>query len=178
MQLPIIPPLDSQEREEALDRQAILTKPLGALGKLETLSANLVAMTGRMDWRPERRAIILAAGDHGVVKHGVSAYPQEVTAQMVHNFIAGGAAINVIARQMNARLRIIDAGVAAPLPPEVTNHPSFVDAKAGLGTADFTIEPALTSAQAEQVVQAGIDELNRQVEQGLDIVAVGEMGIG
>src|SRR5687767_2918695 len=92
MRLPPIPPLNSDAARAVRARQTILTKPTGALGRLEDLSIQLAAMTGRLDWRPDRRAVVVCAGDHGVVAQGVSAYPQEVTAQMVLNFLRGGAA--------------------------------------------------------------------------------------
>jgi len=169
-----IPPIDVMCRQAALDRQARLTKPAGALGRLEDLSVSLAAMTGRLDWLPTRRAVVVCAGDHGVVAQGVSAYPQEVTAEMVHNFLAGGAAINVLSRQMGARVTVVDAGVAGDIPP----HPDLVSGKVAPGTADFSIGPAMTSAQAAQSVELGRTVARREIERGLDILAVGEMGIG
>ncbi|MBM4415876.1 MAG: nicotinate-nucleotide--dimethylbenzimidazole phosphoribosyltransferase, partial [Chloroflexi bacterium] len=107
----VLPP-SAAARAAALARQQQLTKPPGSLGRLETLAASIAAM--RDDPRPrlERRLIVVAAGDHGVVAHGVSAYPQAVTAQMLQNFLAGGAAISVLAAHAGARVRVVDAGVA------------------------------------------------------------------
>lgn len=169
-----IPPLDTLAGAEAQRRQDRLTKPPGALGKLEALSTRLAAMSGRPDWLPLRRSIVVCAGDHGVVAQGVSAYPQEVTRQMVLNFLSGGAAVNVLARQMNARVTVVDAGVCGALDP----HPNLVQGKIAPGTADFTQGPAMTDAQAEQAIQRGIAVARREIDHGLDLLAVGEMGIG
>src|SRR5579871_3525640 len=136
----MIPPIDTNMQQKALARQAILTKPAGALGRLEMLSVRLAGMTGRLDWLPTRRAVVVCAADHGVVARGVSAYPQSVTAQMVLNFLRGGAAINVLARQMGARVTIVDAGVAS----EFVSHPNLVIGKIGRGTADFSVGPAMS----------------------------------
>jgi nicotinate-nucleotide--dimethylbenzimidazole phosphoribosyltransferase len=169
-----IPPVDQYAQEAATARQAILTKPAGALGELERLSIRLAGMTGSLEWLPRRRAVVVCAGDHGVVAQGVSAYPQAVTAQMVLNFLRGGAAINVLARQMNARVTVVDAGVAEPLQP----HPDLVSRKIAAGTQDFSTGPAMTPEQADQCIQLGIEVAQAEVQRGLDILAVGEMGIG
>ncbi|MCZ7544732.1 MAG: nicotinate-nucleotide--dimethylbenzimidazole phosphoribosyltransferase [Anaerolineae bacterium] len=174
MKLPGIPPLDEAAQRQAAARQATLTKPPGALGRLEALSIRLAGIAGRLDWLPARRAVIVCAGDHGVVAQGVSAYPQVVTQQMVLNFLRGGAAINVLARQVGARVTVVDAGVAA----DFDDHPDLVRGKVARGTADFTAGPAMTAAQADRCVQLGLDVVAREVARGLDIVAVGEMGIG
>lgn len=174
MDFPSVPPFDEQAAARALERQAILTKPGGALGRLESLSVALAGMTGRLDWLPERRAVVVCAGDHGVVAQGVSAYPQVVTEQMVLNFLNGGAAVNVLARQMSARVTVIDAGVNAAFSP----HPDLIDGKIGPGTADMTQGPAMTEAQAEASLQLGLRVAEREIARGLDVLAVGEMGIG
>src|SRR5579871_986964 len=170
----MIPPIDTNMQQKALARQAILTKPAGALGQLEALSVRLAGMTGRLDWLPTRRAVVVCAGDHGVVAQGISAYPQSVTAQMVANFLHGGAAINVLARQMSARVTVVDAGVAATLDP----HPELVVGKIAPGTADLSVGPAMTPEQAEQALALGRQIAEREIARGLDILAVGEMGIG
>jgi nicotinate-nucleotide--dimethylbenzimidazole phosphoribosyltransferase len=174
MNLPDIPAIDEGAEAQARARQASLTKPAGALGRLEALSVRLAGMTGRLDWLPARRAAVVCAGDHGVTAQGVSAYPQAVTQQMVLNFLSGGAAINVLARQMGARVTVVDAGVAAGF----DDHPDLVQGKAAPGTADFSIGPAMTPAQAEQVLELGLAVAKRELGRGLDILAVGEMGIG
>jgi len=170
----LIAPLDVDAQQLALERQAKLTKPAGALGRLEALSVRLAGMTGRLDWLPTRRAVIVCAADHGVVAQGVSAYPQSVTAQMVLNFLRGGAAINVLARQMEARVIVVDAGVAAEIPP----HPDLVSGKIAWGTADMSVGPAMTSEQARQSLELGREIVAAEIARGLDILAVGEMGIG
>jgi nicotinate-nucleotide--dimethylbenzimidazole phosphoribosyltransferase len=169
-----IPPLNATAQQQALARQAILTKPAGALGTLEHLSVRLAGMTGRLDWLPNRRAVVVCAADHGVVAQGVSAYPQAVTAQMVLNFLRGGAAINVLSRQMNARVTIVDAGMAETVAP----HADLLIRKIAPSTADFSVGPAMTPQQAEQALQQGIEIAQAEVQRGLDILAVGEMGIG
>jgi nicotinate-nucleotide--dimethylbenzimidazole phosphoribosyltransferase len=169
-----IPPLAVAAAEQARRGQDRLTKPTGALGKLETLSIRLAGMTGRLDWLPTRRSVVVCAGDHGVVAQGVSAYPQAVTQQMVLNFLRGGAAVNVLARQMNARVTVVDAGVIGVF----AEHPNLVRGKIAPGTADFTTGPAMSAAQARQALQLGLDVAQREVERGLDLLAVGEMGIG
>jgi nicotinate-nucleotide--dimethylbenzimidazole phosphoribosyltransferase len=174
IEIPTIPAFDEDAAAKALARQQSLTKPLGALGRLERLSVLLVGMTGRMDWRPERRAVVVCAGDHGVVAQGVSAYPQVVTQQMVLNFLAGGAAVNVLARQMSARVTVVDAGVAGSFEP----HEALVLGKVAPGTADMTQGPAMTPAQADAALQLGLDVARREIERGADVLVVGEMGIG
>jgi len=170
----MIPPIDLNAQQSALARQSTLTKPAGALGQLEALSVRLAGMTGRLDWLPVRRAVVVCAGDHGVVAQGISAYPQSVTAQMVANFLRQGAAINVLARQMNARVTVVDAGVAASLEP----HPDLVIGKIAAGTADLSVGPAMSAQQAEQSLALGRQVAEREIARGLDILAVGEMGIG
>lgn len=170
----MIPPLDLSAQQQALARQARLTKPAGALGRLESLSVQLAGITGRLDWLPHRRAVVICAADHGIAAQGVSAYPQAVTAQMVMNFLRGGAAINVLARQMNARVTVIDAGVASDIPA----HADLISNKIGRGTADFSLGPAMTPVQAEQALDLGRRAAQREIERGLDILMLGEMGIG
>jgi nicotinate-nucleotide--dimethylbenzimidazole phosphoribosyltransferase len=172
--LPPIPSPDLDVQQAALDRQAILTKPAGALGRLEILSVRLAGMTGDIGWLPQRPAVIVCAGDHGVAEQGVSAYPRSVTKQMVLNFLHGGAAINVLARQFGASLTVVDAGVAGILP----KHPNLVDGKINYGTADFTKGPAMSPGQADKAIQLGLRVVNEQIDAGADTIIVGEMGIG
>jgi nicotinate-nucleotide--dimethylbenzimidazole phosphoribosyltransferase len=169
-----IPALDAHMMHQAELRQRQLTKPTGALGRLENLSIRLAGMTGRMDWLPSRRRVIVCAGDHGIVAQGISAYPQAVTYQMVLNFLGGGAAINVLARQMNAQVTIVDAGVIG----DFEAHPSLVRGKVAHGTRDFSQEPAMNDAQAQACLALGRDVAQQAIAEGVDIIAVGEMGIG
>lgn len=174
MHIPAIPPIDEAARQQALDRQSLLTKPTGALGRLEALSVDLAGMTGRLDWLPVHRSIVICAGDHGVTTQGISAYPRSVTAQMVLNFLHGGAAINVLARQMGARVTVVDAGVAAVFEP----HPALIQAKIASGTADISVGPAMSIAQSEAAVHLGLRVMEIEMQRSIDLLVVGEMGIG
>lgn len=169
-----IPPLDEASMAAARARQDTLTKPQGSLGRLEELSIQLAGITGRERPRVPRKAVIVMAGDHGVVRNGVSAYPAEVTPQMVLNFLRGGAAINVLARQTGARVTVVDVGVAA----DFADAPGLIRRKVAYGTADFTRGPAMTAAQAEEAIQVGVDVVEAEIAAGLDLVATGDMGIG
>ncbi|MCC7358938.1 MAG: nicotinate-nucleotide--dimethylbenzimidazole phosphoribosyltransferase [Anaerolineales bacterium] len=174
LQLPTLPPLDTAAADAARARQASLTKPPGSLGRLETLAAQLAAITGRARPSVARKAVIVMAGDHGVTHSGVSAYPAAVTPQMVLNFVHGGAAINVLARQAGARVVVVDVGVAADLPEQ----PGLLRRKVAYGTQNFTHGPALTKDQAEAAVQVGLEVAAAECDAGLDLLATGDMGIG
>jgi nicotinate-nucleotide--dimethylbenzimidazole phosphoribosyltransferase len=169
-----IVPLDEQAMAAARARQDTLTKPLGSLGRLEEISVLLAGIFGQPIPRIRRKAVILAAGDHGVVAEGVSAYPQEVTPQMVYNFLRGGAAINVLARHAGAQIVILDAGVVADLKP----HPLLRSVKIAKGTANLAVGPAMTRQQAVQSIEAGIGAAREQISEGADLIACGDMGIG
>src|SRR5215472_7640394 len=135
-----IGPLDAMAARAAAERQDQLTKPAGSLGRLEELSIQLAGITGQVRPRFPRKAVLVLAADHGVAAAGVSAYPQAVTAQMVLNFLAGGAAINVLARRAGARVVVADLGVTADLP----SHPDLVRKKIGYGTRNMLEGPAMT----------------------------------
>ncbi len=169
-----IPPLDEAAMQAARARQDRLTKPPGSLGRLEELSIRLAGMKADPFPAVERKAVIVMAADHGVALEGVSAYPPEVTAQMVLNFLRGGAAINVLARQAGARGTIVDIGVATELEP----LPGLVRRKVMRGTRNQAQGPAMTRTEAEQALQIGVDVLNEEAGRGLDLVATGDMGIG
>ena len=169
-----ISPLDEEAMAAARARQDTLTKPPGSLGRLEDLSIMLAGMFGDPIPRINRKSVILAAGDHGVVAEGVSAYPQEVTPQMVFNFLRGGAGINVLARQAGAEIVILDAGVAADLEP----HPLLRSVKVAYGTANMAVGPAMTSEQAIRCLEIGIEAAREQIGEGADLIACGDMGIG
>jgi nicotinate-nucleotide--dimethylbenzimidazole phosphoribosyltransferase len=169
-----IPPLDEAAMAEARARQSVLTKPQGSLGRLEALSIQLAGISGQPLPCVDRKAVIVLAGDHGIVAEGVSAYPSEVTAQMVLNFLQGGAAINVLARQAGARVVIADVGVVADLPA----HEHLLSHKIARGTANLLRGPAMSRAQAARAVEIGIEIASDEVARGLDLVATGEMGIG
>ncbi|MEN8614118.1 nicotinate-nucleotide--dimethylbenzimidazole phosphoribosyltransferase [Dehalogenimonas sp. THU2] len=169
-----IKPLDDAAMKKASARQDMLTKPQGALGRLEEISIRLAGIQGKTLPVIKDKAIITMAGDHGVVAEKVGNYPQEVTPQMVLNFVRGGAAINVIARQIGARVVVVNMGVAGELPADIP----VVDKLVARGTANIAKGPAMTEAQAIQAVEAGIEVVNAEIDKGLDIVGTGDMGIG
>ena len=172
--LAAIIPLDQSAMDAARARQDTLTKPQGSLGRLEELSITLAGIFRDPIPQINRKAVILAAGDHGVVAEGVSAYPQEVTPAMVANFLAGGAAINVLARHVGASIVVLDAGVAADLDP----NPLLRSVKIGRGTANIAIGPAMTRQDAIKCIETGIAAANEQIAEGADLIAFGDMGIG
>jgi nicotinate-nucleotide--dimethylbenzimidazole phosphoribosyltransferase len=179
LSLPSIPPLDQSAASQARARQETLTKPPGSLGRLEELSIQLAAITGQARPSVARKTVIVMAGDHGVTAEGVSAYPAEVTPQMVLNFSRGGAAINVLARQAGARVVVVDIGVAADIEPADTlPGTSLQRRKIARGTQNMARGPAMTGAQAEAAIAEGIDVVNAEIANGLDLVATGDMGIG
>src|ERR1700761_5095133 len=144
-----VSPLDLAKASRHLDQ---LTKPLGSLGQLEQLAAQLVAIRGEHVQLPLRKAIYVFAADHGIARAGVSAYPSEVTAQMVKNFLAGGAAINVLARQHGAELTVVDAGVDA----EFSESAGLRAMKVRRGSRNFLEEPAMTAEAMSAALEIGI----------------------
>jgi nicotinate-nucleotide--dimethylbenzimidazole phosphoribosyltransferase len=151
--------------------------PSGALGRLLDLGQQLCAIQETLAPMASPAAVLVMAADHGVAAEGVSAYPQEVTGQMVANFLRGGAAINVLARQAGARVVVVDMGVKAPVPMPASDD--FVSAALGPGTANFLTGPAMTRAQVEDAIVVGQRVVAEQLApQGVRIVALGEMGIG
>src|SRR5262247_4919545 len=147
-----VAPVDNAWLELAAERQAQLTKPPGSLGALEEIANRLAAI--RRTLRPEvfRQRVYVVAADHGVVAEGVSAYPREVTAQMVYNFLRGGAAINVLARDCGVEVEVVDAGVDA----DFEDAPGLIQAKIARGTANFTRAPARARQQAERSFATGV----------------------
>jgi len=169
-----IKPLDMDAMRQARARQDTLTKPQGSLGRLEELSIQVAGIVGQARPRIEDKVIVTMAGDHGVVAEGVSAYPSEVTVQMVYNFLRGGAGINVLARHVGARVVVVDMGVAADLPP----HPGLVVKKIGPGTSNMARGPAMERGEAIQALEAGIEVVEEELAKGMDILGTGDMGIG
>jgi nicotinate-nucleotide--dimethylbenzimidazole phosphoribosyltransferase len=170
-----VQPLDEAAMEAARRRQDQLTKPQGSLGRLEEISIQVAGMVGSVTPPGlQKKVVVVMAGDHGVVAEGVSAYPQDVTAEMVLNFLRGGAAINVFARQAGARVVVVDMGIAADLPA----RPRLTVRKVGRGTANLSRGPAMTRGQAEESILAGAEVINEEIGRGLDILATGDMGIG
>ncbi|MFC1864897.1 nicotinate-nucleotide--dimethylbenzimidazole phosphoribosyltransferase [Chloroflexota bacterium] len=170
----MIKPLDAGAMAQARARQDILTKPQGSLGRLEELSVQLAGIQGKPIPQIRHKAIITMAGDHGVVAEGVGNWPQEVTAQMVYNFLRGGAGINVIARQVGARIIVVDMGVASKLEAD----PHLLSRKVSSGTLNISSGPAMTAEEAIKAVETGIEIVTTEVANGLDIVGTGDMGIG
>ena len=170
-----IRPLDEVAMQSARIRQDTLTKPRGSLGRLEELSIQMAGISACPLPSVERKTVIVMASDHGVTREGVSAYPAEVTPQMVSNFLRGGAAINVLARQANARVVIVDMGVASEI-EDVMGE--LVRCKIGLGTANLVEGPAMTREQAMESIQSGIEITEAEIVRGVDIFATGDMGIG
>jgi len=174
MQIPEIPAIDQAAADQARVRQGQLTKPAGALGRLEALSIQLAGMTGRARPAFAHKAVILMAADHGVAMEGVSAYPRAVTAQMLANIAQQGAAVNVLARRFGARVVAVDIGVAA----DTGALPGVLQRKLAAGSANLRRGPAMSRALAQQAIQTGMQVLDEQAALGLDLVALGEMGIG
>ncbi|MEP3389637.1 MAG: nicotinate-nucleotide--dimethylbenzimidazole phosphoribosyltransferase [Reichenbachiella sp.] len=150
------------------------TKPIGALGQLERIAKQVCQIQQTLSPELKKPSIVVLAGDHGLAKEGVSAYPQEVTHQMVLNFLAGGAAINVFSKQHDIDLKIVDAGVNF----DFGENPDLIDAKIGMGTKSALQESAMTEDQFLQAVQKGVDIVNEIHIQGSNIIGFGEMGIG
>lgn len=171
-----IRPPDRDAMERARRRQSTLTKPEGALGVLEDMSIRLAGMFG--DHRPVigGKAVVVAVADHGVTAQGVSGYPQAVTTQMALNFLAGGAAVSVMADLLGVRQIVVDAGIAADgLPP----HPNLRSHRMGRGTGDISLGPAMSREQAVLCLEAGIAlAVELASEQGVNLIATGDMGIG
>ncbi len=166
-------PLDENARAAALARQGQLTKPPGALGRLEQLAVQFAAMQGREKPRVEQVFIGVFAGDHGVAEEGVSAFPQAVTAEMVKNFARGGAAICVAAKHLGTTLEVVNLGTAF----DTGNLPGVLQCNLGRGTANFAREAAMSEAQLAAALQAGRDSAARAQQQGAQLYIGGEMGI-
>ncbi|MBI5418382.1 nicotinate-nucleotide--dimethylbenzimidazole phosphoribosyltransferase [Candidatus Poribacteria bacterium] len=168
-----IKPMDKSNEKQVQARLDDLTKPQGSLGRLEELAKKYVLITGKAKPVITSKVIFTLAGDHGVAKEGVSAFPQEVTEQMVYNFVRGGAGINVLARHINARVIVADFGVAQDLKDKTGIKIKKID----YGTKNFTVMPAMTKEQAELALLKGIELVEEELKSGIDIVGVGEMGI-
>ncbi|MDQ2585801.1 nicotinate-nucleotide--dimethylbenzimidazole phosphoribosyltransferase [Saccharothrix yanglingensis] len=168
--LSVEPPSEAARREAAA-RHAVLTKPAGSLGRLEELGAWVAACQGECPPRPfTRPRVVVFAGDHGVAKHGVSAYPSEVTGQMVANFLAGGAAVNVLANVAGATVRVVDVSV--------DSDTAVGDLKVRRGSGSIDREDALTPEEAVKAVEIGRKLVDDEVDGGADLLIAGDMGIG
>ncbi len=166
--------LDKGMFEKAQARLDILTKPQGSLGRLEEFAAQIVAITGNTMPEIARKVIFTFAGDHGVTKAGVSAYPSEVTPQMVLNFLAGGAGINVLARHAGADVAVVDIGVNY----DFNEAEGLIHKKVVSGTANMLEGPAMTKQEAERCIEVGIELVREYKKKGYDLIGTGDMGIG
>ncbi len=170
-----IKPADVNAMRRAESRQLSLTKPVGALGRLEEVSIRLAGIYG--DEKPliRDKAVIIAVADHGVTAQGVSSYPQTVTSQMVSNFLRGGAAVSVMADLLGVRQVVVDAGIVADALPR---HPDLRSLRIGRGTRDISEGPAMSSNQAIRCVEGGINLAVEIADAGADLIGIGDMGIG
>ncbi|MFA5089452.1 MAG: nicotinate-nucleotide--dimethylbenzimidazole phosphoribosyltransferase [Candidatus Omnitrophota bacterium] len=169
-----IPGIDRIMIEKTQQRLNNLTKPQGSLGRLEELAKQICGITGKDNPQLTNKVIFTLASDHGVTEEGVSAFPKEVTAQMVYNFLSGGAGINVLANHVGARVVVVDIGVASDLKP----HPRLRVKKINYGTKNMAKGPAMTRDEAIRSLLAGIEIFEEEFKRGIDIAATGEMGIG
>jgi nicotinate-nucleotide--dimethylbenzimidazole phosphoribosyltransferase len=167
-------PVDADAVAQAAARQQQLTKPAGSLGRLEAVAVQLAGLQGQVKPQLDQLWIAIFAGDHGVVAEGVSAFPQEVTGQMLLNFVSGGAAISVLARQLGAELEVVDLGTVTP----TLDLPGVRHLNIGPGTANFVKGAAMTQTQGELALQAGRDSVLRAKAAGAQLFIGGEMGIG
>ena len=170
----VIPPRPSTLTNALQNKIDQKTKPLGSLGQLEALALQIGLCQNSLNPSLNKPCILIFAGDHGIVEAGVSAYPQTVTAQMVANFLSGGAAISVFAKQHDIELLIVDAGVNA----ELNSQPKLIKAKIGKGTRNFLTHPAMSAEECTKAIQAGAELVLQQHKNGCNCIGFGEMGIG
>ncbi len=176
-----IAPVEQTWMAKALERQNRLTKPPGSLGKLEEIACRMVAIQQTLAPKVDRKRIVVFAADHGVTEEGVSPYPAEVTAQMVANFLRGGAAINAFAKTAGAELVIVDAGVKSPIPIiDVSGKQKihFIQRPVRKGTRNFSKEPALTPGETMAAITLGLELAVDAKKAGVNLIGIGEMGIG
>ena len=165
--------LDEQAMQKTQERLDSLTKPPGSLGSLEELAKKIAGITGNPMPKIDKKVIVVMAGDHGIVEEGVAAFPQEVTPQMVYNFVNGGAGINVLAKHVGAEVVIVDMGVAVDIESD-----KVINCKVRKGTRNMCKEPALLREEAIQALEAGITVAKSQIASGANLLATGDMGIG
>jgi len=175
MQFQILNVENPQLQQQIQDALNDLTKPPGSLGRLEELVMQYSMLKGSVKPELRKKQLTIFAADHGIVAEGVAPYPQEVTAQMVMNMLAGGAAATCMCHQAGVEYQVVDVGVINPLAPEFANHPKLKNEKVAAGSANFAKEPAMSSAQCTQAIKAGVGVAS---EIAADIAAMGEMGIG
>ena len=174
-----IMPVDESWIQKAQERTAQLVMPTRAMGRLHDISERFCGIQQTLEPKITKKAILVMAGDHGVVTEGVSAYPQEVTPAMVQTFLAGGAGINAISRQVGADVWVVDMGIVPQL--DASNIPGagrLIVAKVANGTANFTTGPAMSPRDAEKAIQVGLEMATKLIESGIDLLGTGDMGIG
>lgn len=168
-------PIDHRLAQRVQSRLDHLTKPQGSLGRLEELALHCALITGQERPMVDSKVLFVFCADHGVSAEGVSAYPKAVTTQMVQNFLHGGAAITVLARQLGIAVKVVDVGVDSDFAPHL---PGLIQRKIRHGTANFARGPAMTRAEALQAIETGITVTEEAVRDGAQLLGVGEMGIG
>jgi len=173
-----ITPLDYKLIKRAQVRLDSLTKPQGSLGRLEELAKLIVGITRKENPEFKNKVIFTLAADHGVAEEKVSAYPKEVTAQMVYNFLSGGAGINVLAKHIGARVIVVDMGVAEKVQGSGFRVQGFKDKKINYGTKNMATGPAMSKTEAIRSIEVGIEVFEEELKKGIDIIGTGEMGIG
>ncbi len=170
----LIQPVDREIATQAQARLDRLTKPLGSLGRLEETAVRYAVITGEVKPNVPRGVVVTFAADHGVSTEGVSAYPREVTPQMVLNFLRGGAGVNVLARHTGVEVRVVDIGVAY----DFGSVPGLLHKKVMPGTNNLLVEPAMNREQARQALQVGVELATEAAREGIGLIGTGEMGIG
>ena len=170
--------IDFSRLKEVQKRLDNLTKPRGSLGRLEELAKRIVCITENFHPEIKNKVVFVMAGDHGVTEENVSAYPQEVTLQMVYNFLRGGAGINVLAKHAGAQVIVVDMGVVSKLQIEKCKLQNFRDKKINYGTKNIARGPAMTKKEAIRSIEAGMEVFEEEFKRGVDIAGTGDMGIG
>jgi len=174
-----IEPVDGDWLEKARARTRSLVMPTRALGRLHEIAERICAIQRNLTPAIGRKAILIMAGDHGVVSEGVSAYPQSVTVEMIRTFLRGGAGINVLARQVGADVAVVDAGIIPDLDPDMSGGDKRLQVcKVGRGTANLARGPAMTRSQAEQCISVGFLAAEKWITDGVELIGTGDMGIG
>lgn len=164
--------------EKARERTGQLVMPLRALGELHSIGERLCGINRTLSPSVKKKAFLVMAGDHGITASGVSAYPQDVTGEMVKTFLRGGAGINVLSRQLEASVLVMDVGIIPDIPPQDSEEGRLIVSKVAKGTHDFTKGPAMSRSEAEAAILKGFDAAKGLFDRGVDLLGTGDMGIG